>query len=323
MLYKCSLRCVSGILRGETMNATKDSKKTRRRIFEYAVICAMAIGFALMYQIFVIPNKFAPAGINGIATMVQYKLGFSIGYFSLIINIPLCIYAYFRVNKEFAVKSLLFCLIYSGSYLVLQQLDLSAIQYDAEGVDTIFPCLIAGLIGGCVYGCCVRVNASTGGTDIISKGISMKKPVLNFFWITFAMNAVVAFVSLFVYSDGGAGGVFRLDYRPVCLCVLYCFISSFLGNRILQGYKVAYKFTITTARAHSEAIEEDILHNLRHSATRISGKGIYSEDDKEILICVVNKHQIADFKRLLSKYPDTFTFVETVNETVGNFKKVK
>ncbi len=297
----------------------QEKKITGKTIFEYVVIAVIAVLFAFMYLIFIIPNKFAPAGLNGIATMIQYKLGFSIGYFSLIINVPLCIFAYFCVNKEFALKSLTFCLAYSGAYLLLQRLDLSAIAYNAGGVDTIFPCLIAGLLSGCVYGFCGRMNASTGGTDIVSKAISQKNPMLNFFWVTFTLNAIVAFISLFVY--GTNGGEFVLDYKPVCLCMLYCFLSSFVGNRMLQGGKVAYKFLIITP--HVDELEREILTVLHHSATRINGKGVYTETDKDILICVVNKHQIVDFKNILKKYPNTFTCIEMVNETVGNFKKIK
>ncbi len=297
----------------------KNSNSLRKNIVDYSAICVVAALLALIYHLFIVPNRFAPAGLNGIATMVQYKLGFSIGYFSLIINIPLCIFAYFCVNKEFAIKSLTFCLTYSGVYLLLGQFDLSAIQYNANDVDTIFPCLIAGLFGGFTYGTCVRLNASTGGTDIVSKAISQKKPMLDFFWITFTINAIVAFVSLFVYGTDGDG--FQLDYKPACLCILYCFMSSFLGGRILQGHKTAYKFIVITR--HAEELEEDILKHLHHSATRLYGKGVYSEDDKVVLLCVVNKHQIADFKNILKKYPGTFTLIETVNETVGNFKKIK
>ncbi len=297
----------------------KDVKAIRRNVIEYVSLCLIAILFALMYQIFIIPNRFAPAGLNGIATMIQYKLGFSIGYFSLIINIPLCIFAYFFVNKEFAVKTLTFCLVYSFAYLILQRMDLSAIQYNTDGHDTVFPCLVAGLFGGFTYGMCVRLNASTGGTDIVSKAISVKRPTLDFFWITFVINAIVAFVSLFVY--GTDGDTFVLDYKPACLCILYCFMSSFLGGRIVQGYKTAYKFTIISP--HLEQMEAEILKVLHHSATRLYGKGVYSEADKEVLICVVNKHQIVDFKNILKKYPGTFTMIETVNETVGNFKKIK
>ncbi len=302
----------------------KDARRVRKTVFDYIVIVVIAALFAFMYQIFVIPNRFAPAGLNGIATMVQYKLGFSIGYFSLIINVPLCIYAYFFINKDFALKSLVFCLVYSGVYLILgtKKIDgyLSAIKYVADGHNTVFPCLIAGLFGGFTYGICARRNASTGGTDIVSKGISQKKPTLDFFWITFIINAAVAFASLFVYGTQPDGS-FKLDYEPACLCILYCFMSSFLGGRIIQGYKTAYKFMIITR--HAEEIEKEILETLHHSATRLYGKGAYSDGVKEILMCVVNKHQMVDFKNILKKYPDTFTFIETVNETVGNFKKIK
>ena len=172
------------------------SKKSN--VINYIKILVLAFVLALSYALFIVPNKFAPAGLNGIATMVQYKLGFSIGYFSLIINVPLCVLAYFCVNKDFALKTLAFSLAYSIFYLILQNVDISSFVYDAGNVDTVFPCLIAGLISGFIYGICFRANASTGGSDIISKYVSKKKPDLNYFWITFSINAVVALISFFV-----------------------------------------------------------------------------------------------------------------------------
>ena len=66
----------------------------------------VAVLLAFNYQLFIVKNDFAPAGLNGIATMIQYKTGFSIGYMSLIINIPLCILAYFFIDKNFSKHSL-------------------------------------------------------------------------------------------------------------------------------------------------------------------------------------------------------------------------
>ena len=64
----------------------------------YISVVAMAVLLAFNYYIFIITNHFAPAGLNGIATMVQYKTGFSISYMSLLINIPLSILAFFFVH---------------------------------------------------------------------------------------------------------------------------------------------------------------------------------------------------------------------------------
>ena len=91
-------------------------KKLYSEISTYAVVAFGAILMALNYQLFVVENGFAPAGLNGIATMIQYKTGFSIGYMSLIINIPLCILAYLVLDRSFARRSLIFslCLLYTS-----------------------------------------------------------------------------------------------------------------------------------------------------------------------------------------------------------------
>ncbi|MDE7464236.1 MAG: YitT family protein, partial [Clostridiales bacterium] len=124
----------------------------KKKLIEYVVTVLLAAIMAFNYILFIVPNSFAPAGLNGIATMVQHLVGFSIGWMSLIINIPLCVFAFFCVDRDFACKTLAFCLVYSGVYLLLQQFDVSRFQYDAGGVDTIYPCLIAGIINGVLYG---------------------------------------------------------------------------------------------------------------------------------------------------------------------------
>ena len=293
--------------------------KKKQVVIDYLITIAIAILLALNYYLFVIKNEFAPAGLNGIATMLQYKLGFSIGYFSLLINIPLCIFAYFFINKGFAKRSLAFCLTYSFAYLLLQNMGLEQFQYDAGGSDTVFPVLLCGLISGFVYGICFRTNSSAGGTLIIAKYISKVKPELNFFWVNFGLNAVVAFASFFVYADPNAASIY--NYKPVCLCVLYCFISSYIGNYIIKGTKLATKFTIITT--HPDEIMEEVTSEFRHSSTRIEAVGSFSHDNKSILICVINRHQLVDFKNMLAKYDDTFSFSETIDETYGNFKKIK
>lgn len=276
----------------------------------------MALLLAVNYHIFITENQFAPAGLNGLATMVQYKTSFSISYMSLLINLPLCALAYFLVEKEYSVKTLVFTLVYSFSYLYLQKLGLSTIQYNAQGHDTIFPAIISGVITGLVSGLCLKNNASTGGMDLISKYINKVNPNANFFMVTFVLNAIIAGISLFVYSDAGF-----LNYKPVALCITYCFVSNFVGNYIIKGSKTAYKFTVITT--YSDEICQEITHVLKHGATKLDAQGAYTNASKSVLLCVVNKHQLTDFKEIIDKYPETFSFYEMVNETYGNFKHIR
>ena len=286
-----------------------------KKISGYVYIILAAILLAFNYYIFIITNNFAPAGLNGIATMVQYKTGFSISYMSLLINIPLSVAAYFLVQKSFAVKTLVFSAVYSGAFLLLQKINPTFIQYNAQGHDTIYPVILSGVISGLVYGVCFRNNASTGGTDVVSRYITKRNPATNFFIVTFILNAVVAVTSLFVYSEG------TLNYKPVALCILYCFISTFVGNKLLKSTKVAYKFTIITT--HKDEITSEITKNLHHGCTEIRAIGTYTNTERSMLICVVNKHQIPEVNQILSKYDNTFSYCELVSETYGNFKNVK
>lgn len=286
-----------------------------KKSWSYLSVVSVAILLAFNYYIFIVTNNFAPAGLNGIATMIQYKTGFSISYMSLLINIPLSTLAYFLVKKDFAVKTLLFSVVYSFSFLFLQNSNLTNIQYNAQGHDTIYPVIISGVISGAVYGVCFRNNASTGGTDVVSRYINKIRPDTNFFTVTFILNGIVAVASIFVYSVGD------LNYKPMALCIVYCFISTFVGNLLLKTTKTAYKFTVITA--HKDAILEEMTKKLHHGCTEIEAIGTYTGEKKSVLICVINKHQLNDFQKIVSKYSNTFSYFELVNETYGNFKNIK
>ena len=296
-------------------------KKNLKTAFEYITPALLGALLALNYVLFIVPNNFAPSGINGIAVMIQYKLNFSVAYMSLLINVPLCVFAYFKIDKIFAVKTLIFSTCYSVAYLVFGKIEfLDKFKYVTNGIDTIYPTLIAGLIMGLCIGVSIKNNSSTGGTDIVAKYVSKIRPELNFFYVTFAINAVVAAASYFVFASE-VNGVMVYDYKPVCLCVLYSFVSSFIGNKIIAGLKHACKFTVISNKC--DELEREIIHTLKHSATRIHGTGIYNDSDKEVLICIVNPHQVAEFERIIKNFPDTFVFVEPVDQTIGNFKKIK
>ncbi|MBR3792225.1 MAG: YitT family protein, partial [Clostridia bacterium] len=56
-----------------------------KRFFEYMLMIIFAFLSALNYSVFIFPNKFAPAGIDGICTMIQDVSNISMGYLSLVV----------------------------------------------------------------------------------------------------------------------------------------------------------------------------------------------------------------------------------------------
>ena len=104
----------------------------RKKVSTYLVIAGLALVCALNYQLFVFPNRFAPAGLNGICTMIQHLFHISVGYLSLLINIPLAIWIFFKVEKSIAVRSMLYVMVFSLTLLALDHVDLSAFAYETE-----------------------------------------------------------------------------------------------------------------------------------------------------------------------------------------------
>ena len=285
----------------------------RPAALDYLALAGLAALMALNYQIFILHNAFAPAGINGLATMVQYLFHFSIGYMSLIINIPLAAFAFFKVDRSYALKTILFVLAFSGTLLFLQRcVDLSRfIYHTGDGRSTLLAPVASGAINGLIYGSAVRLGGSTGGTDILAAYVHKHHPEFSLMRLIFVFNSAVALLSYFVYD---------FNVEPVILCIAYSFITSNVSDSILKGGEQALKVEIITA--HSERISQALIDRLRHSVTIVKAEGGYSHQDKELLVCVINKRQITQVTEILREFPDTFAYVSDVNKTLGNFKRI-
>ena len=87
----------------------------------------------------------------------------------------------------------------------------------------------------------------------------------------------------------------------------------------MQGSKVALKFEVVTD--HPDELSKELIDTLQHGVTVVPAKGMYAHQDRSLLICVVKKGQIEQFKEILKKYPDTFAYVGQVNEIFGTFNR--
>lgn len=290
----------------------KKPNQATRVFFSYLLIIVMSALNALSYQLFVFPNKFAPAGLNGICTMVQYVFHFKLGYLSLIINIPLAILVFFLVNKKTALRSLTYAVGFSFFLLLLDKVDLTALRYSTEnGTSLILGPLVAGLCTGACGTAINKVGANFGGTEFIASVIHKYKPHVNFFWIIFALNVSVAVLSYFVYG-------YKIE--PVLLCVIYCFGSSSLRDKLVTSSRRAVRYEIVTD--YPEELAKELMDTLHHGVTLTHATGMYEGKDRSVLLCIVNKTQTAAVNNIVRNYPNTFVMVSTVDQVLGNFKQL-
>ena len=283
-----------------------------KKVWTYFVVALIAFVVAVNYELFIFPNSFAPSGINGICTMIQHVFGISVGYLSLLVNIPLAIWCYIEVSKPVALRSMVYVGVFSVALLILDHVDLSAFAYSTEnGTSKILGPLVAGIIMGYCYNLLMRSSAYSGGTDFISAIIHKRNPNKSVMGITFILNAIVAVGSYFVY-----------DYQmePVILCIIYSFASTTVGERLTKSGREAIRFEIVTD--HPGEISKEIIAKTKHTTTVFPAKGMYSGRETNVLICIVNKTQASTVSRIIRKYPRTFAVMSQVNAVMGNFKEL-
>lgn len=276
----------------------------------YIMVLLVAFVMALNYQLFVFPNSFAPAGVNGILTMIQYVLGIKVSFASIVINIPLALLTFFMDNKTRALRSLTYSIAFSAFLALLDNVDLSRFVYSTT-ISTFLGPAVAGLISGACGYMMHTMNAHLGGTEFVAILIHRKKPSFNFFSVIFALNVAVAAISYFVY-----------DYKiePVLLCIIYCYFSSAVRDNMDRKYQSAIRCEIVTE--HPDELCDAVIHKLHHTATVYPAKGSFSGREKTVLICVVNPSQVTELARLVEKFPDSFVTLSQVSSVIGNFKRL-
>lgn len=281
-----------------------------KKIASYGMILMCAALFALSYHLFVFPNRFAPAGINGICTMIQHVFHINMGYLSLLINLPLALLSFFLADKLWSIRTMVFTLAFSLLVLVLEKVDLTIFAYNTQFSAVLGP-MVAGLAVGYLSGMLGWVSAGTGGTEFIARVIYRYRPHMNFYWVIFALNISVAVLSYFVYD-------FQIE--PVLLCVVYSFASSVVREKMEQSRRKAVRFEIVTQ--YPEEISTQIMEKLHHGITLLPAKGMFRGEERSVLVCIINKTQIPELKQIVCAYPKTFAAMSQVEDVYGNFKRL-
>ncbi len=276
---------------------------------------------ALGIYIFVSPNKFAPGGINGLAVLLEYLTPLNSGWYLLMLNVPLFFVAFFCLGKKDAILSTASMALTSGLLIAFDYIPGFPKFSGAETAEPIAYGLLAAVAGGIFLGAALaimlRACGTAGGTAVLASVVNKKWKFLSVSWMTSAFDAVVVLVSFGVYFDKAAG--FSVNLVPVLAALVSLFVTSKVCDLILHGFKIAYKFEIVTN--HPEEISEEIMEKTHHGVTLMHATGMYTHQDKSLLVCIIRKRQVAELQRIIRKYPDTFAFFSAASEVYGKFLK--
>ncbi|WP_240633156.1 YitT family protein [Paenibacillus montanisoli] len=259
--------------------------------------------FGLHY--FLIPNQLMEGGVTGIAILLNYALDWPLSISTLVLNIPLYFLGWRILGRSqigytiFGSVSLSFFL-----YVMEKLIALGWVVPFRTSNDYILAVLYAGVTLGAGLGIVFRFGGTTGGVDIIAR-IASKLKGWSMGQVILALDIVIIGISLLYITK-----------EQVLYTLVAVFIASKLIDFIQEGVYAAKAFQIITE--NGEELGLRITNEMERGVTVFPAKGAYSGKEKQVLYCVVARHEIRRLKTIVrSVDPLAFMVIAEVQEVLG------
>ena len=292
----------------------KKQTTVRNFIFDilYAMMAGVVVGTA--YHFFQNSNGFAPGGVGGLATITHHFLAGRVEWSILMItfNLPIFVLVSAIVNKKLGLMLSVYMVVQSFTPRLYEALGMMpyCAANSGEDFNIMFACVATGVISGYGFSLMLKRFGASGGTYGISALIKAFKPETNIAYVSFIMDASVVMIAFFVYG---------MRVTPVMCTLINLFIANVVVDNGLSGIKNGYKFEIITSKPNELA--QELITKLKRGVTEFQVRGVYSDTDKYMLVCIIHKRQIGEMMKIIKSHPETFANFSKVNEVFGRFKR--
>ncbi len=260
-------------------------EKIKETIKEYSLFILGSILAAFGTSTFLLPNQLSSGGFAGIATVIYYLFHVPMGTTIIILNIPVFILA---------------------STFVFSQ----AINY----FETIEPFtndkILASVYGGMIIGLGLALvfkgKSSTGGTDLIANIIKSYHNEVSVGHVLQILDIVVVVLNILFLREIEIG--------------LYSAIAIFIIDKMLDIIFEGINFSkmIYIISDQYEEIAQVINKEIKRGATGIYGKGLYSNQDKTIIMCASKRRHVLKIREAAKKIdPNCFIIITDAREVYG------
>ncbi|WP_207713922.1 YitT family protein [Clostridium gasigenes] len=275
-------------------------RQNKTVLLDFIIIFLGCLIASLGVNLFLTNAKLLSGGATGVALILQYTANISSGITVFIINLPLFLISYKRLNKRFTLYSAIGMISLSLSLIITKPLS-QLIKID----DILVYCIYGGVLCGLGYGLVFLRNGSTGGVDIITMVIRKKYPNFEIGKVSFGINCIIVLIGAIIFGLPKA---------------LYTFISIFLQSvvvdRVLNGFNSKKLLLILTEK--EQDMINYIIKDMHRGVTSLIAEGEYTHNRKKMLYCAVTSSQMIHVKlKLLKIDPKAFITIIDVSEVNG------
>ncbi len=273
-------------------------KRTRRAVTDYILIVIGTFLLALAISLFYEPFNLVTGGVSGLGIIIKNFIGIPVGISNALFNVPLFIMAIIVRGKDFGFKSLVATILLSAFLLITSKIT-------PPVNDLLLSTVFGGVISGIGLGLVFSAYATTGGTDLAAALVHKIFP-----------HTTVAMIMLIIDWAIIIGGMFVFGMQKSMYAIIAVYITAKVIDMVLDGLNFAKAAFIISE--NQDEIAQVVMETLDRGATGLYGKGMWSKNDKHVLLCVVSKREIVKLKEIVRDIDkNAFIIITDVREVLG------
>lgn len=270
----------------------------------FIVLGTLFAGFGMAS--FLLPNKLSSGGFTGIATIFYYFFGWNVGLTVIILNIPFFIYAFIRIGKKFLIKTIIATFLLSFFIDIFEYLPLLT-------NDRLLASIYGGVLIGIGTGLVFKAHTSTGGTDLIVQ-------IVRTFKVRMSSSKLLNMIDICVVV---LNVVFFREFEIGLYSAIAIFLDGVLIDIVFEGINFS-KLVFIVSNKNTEIV--NVIHEeLKAGATEIYGKGTYLNEQKVVIMSVMNRREIPILcEKVYDIDREAFLIVSNAREVYGlGFKSIE
>jgi uncharacterized membrane-anchored protein YitT (DUF2179 family) len=269
----------------------------------YGMITLGGVLFGLSMAFFMVPYHVAPGGISGIAIILNHLAGWPTGVLMAMLEIPIFFLGLRYLGVNFSIKVLYATIM--TSFFTFIFADLMQLKMELAAHDLLLAPIFGSVLMGAGLGLIIKAGAATSGSGTIARIINH----YSNFTIGTAIGIINSIVILLAWI------VFR-DATAAMYGLISLYLCSKVTDIIVEGVSYARAAFIISAR--SDEIADMILYDMTRGATALKGRGLYTSQDREVLLCVVERKEISNLVRNVKAIDRrAFIIITEVYEVLG------
>ncbi len=278
----------------------------RDKILELILITVGIILMNLGFYFFFLPMDLVTGGVTGLSVIFE-KFNIDAWISILVLNIIFLFIGLILLGKEFFLRTIFGSLLSPFVVFILQIFKVPEDLIIRQLTET--PLLVSAVLGallvGFGLGITFRNGGSTGGMDI-AQIVLHKKYHQNYTFSFLITDGVIVLLGFLVFKD-----VEKLLFSIGSVILM----SIIIDNYSIKGRAGSTLFIVTNKPL---LVRDAIFASVDRGVTMINAKGGYSQADKTLVICVVNRRELNLIREVVKNTDtDSFTFIAQTKEAVG------